>query len=60
MSTTRALNVIRRDRDRAFDKALRCDVADLDVYAARVARCNLVLRKLVVRAARRAVKGGGK
>lgn len=53
MNTRRVINSIKRDRDRNTKKALICDVEDLDVYVARIARCNLALRRLAVRASLR-------
>lgn len=53
MDTAHAIRSISRDRRYNKREALICLPEDVPAYAHRIARCNLALRRLAVRAARR-------
>jgi hypothetical protein len=54
MKTTNVIRSIIRKRAHSKRQVLDCELADVPTYVAHIARCNVALRKLAVRAAKRA------
>lgn len=52
MRTSRAIRTIQKRRDRSRRELQTCHVEDIPAIAAHVARCNVALRKLALRAVR--------